>query len=128
MTDNDILDYEQYQKIKALKKSMPEFINDLATEGVDVGYCDDCNVQLTIWNNQGGLACSRCGRLYSPEFERIKHGSKAGPIDFVDDSELENDTTTIIEEYSFDRRKQKPDPFIDSLKARGYVITDSKSE
>jgi hypothetical protein len=128
---NDNIDYDTYQKVKALKKSIPEFINDLAdTDSLDSVYCDDCDCKLLKCDSYGGLACSRCGRLYYPatnDNERVKHGLTAGPVDFVEDSEVE-DYNVIVEDYSFNRKKEKSDPYIDSLKSKGYVITDSKIE
>jgi len=61
--------------------------------------------------------------IIDPKFTLVKHkAAREGPVD--SDIEDGNDVSNISEYYSF-KKEEKPDTFIDSLKAKGYQIISS---
>lgn len=123
--NNNSEDYRRYKLTKELQdKAKTEFINDF-TDVADLDvYCDLCDRKLVEWDIDK-LICPICHITVDPKFTLVKHKpSREGPID--DEDILDgNDLTNISEHYSFSRQKEEKDPFIDSLKARGYQIISS---
>lgn len=116
-------DYKQYKLIKELKEKA-EYINDF-TDVTDLEvYCDLCDRKLVEWENES-LICPACHIITNPKFTILKHKPvREGPVD-GDITEDGNDLTNISEYYQFKTRQEEKDPFIDSLKGKGYQIISS---
>lgn len=119
--------YRQYKLIKELKdKVSAEYINDF-TDIADLEvFCDLCDRKLVPWEIDQ-LICPVCHVTINPKFSILKHKpAREGPIDSEDDDIDGNDIPGLPEYYQFKtKQEEKPDPFIDSLKAKGYQIISS---
>lgn len=121
--------YRQFKLIKELRQKQEEgYINDYSdVDEFESCYCDLCDRQLVQYDTPDRLICPTCQIIIDTNFSIVRRKpTRQGPVDLEDDGS--NDSSGLSEHYSFQnqRRQEKEDPFISSLKSAGYQIISSK--